>query len=270
MLSYRLFYIISLFAISLGITTIFHDIYANTLPYNQAIQSLISQAQKKQLHNHKRWHQLMHYKPMLLRPGVKSQIVSPNFFLANNGHRNPEAELISTIYSYFVLTKNQKEYHPQCRFPARYLWLKTQLEWPENTNVQVKCLRYLQWSNLNKIESIDAVFVTGYFGNPASFYGHIVLKLNDSSLVNHDTALMDQSINFGARVPPNENPIRFLVKGIFGGYTSLYTDQYFYQHTHYYTEKDLRDLWLYQLRLSKFDRQLLVTSTEGCNFTIVK
>ncbi len=251
------FLVIIISTVSLGIEIHSVQIEATISPHNQAINTLISQAEQKQLHRQKKWHQLLHYKPTLLKTGVKSQIVSKNFFLAPNGNTDPNAELMATIQNYFTPTENQIKNHPQCQFPARYLWLKTQLEWPENSTLELKCPDYLEWSNLNQIENIEAVFVTGYFGNPASFYGHILLKIH-TPILNTTNKLMDRSINFGAIVPPNENSVRFLIKGLMGGYKSTYTNQHFYQHNQYYAEKDLRDLWSYQLVLSTENQNLLV------------
>ena len=60
-----------------------------------------------------------------------------------------------------------------------------------------RCDDYLEWSQDNSIESISLMYVTGYLQNPASFFGHTLLKFNSSDQ-SRETDLLDSALNYGA------------------------------------------------------------------------
>ncbi|MEI5639313.1 MULTISPECIES: Lnb N-terminal periplasmic domain-containing protein [unclassified Pseudoalteromonas] len=197
-----------------------------------------------QLAKHPTWLKLGHYKAPLFN---KSYVTSDHFFLAKNGHTNPHAELLATVTEF-----NQ---HPQsqCRFPARYQWLSAQ--GITFTAVKSACPDLTQWRDAQKIQSVSLVFASGYMSNPASLYGHMLLKLNRAT--EKHSKLLDYSINYGALVPDNENGLVYIAKGLFGGYQAGFSDQLFYRHRHNYGEVELRDLWEYQLNLTDAEVQLI-------------
>ena len=49
-----------------------------------------------------------------------------------------------------------------------------------------------------------------------------------------------------------------MIKGVFGGYDAAFSDTKFYQLNHDYSESDLRDLWEYELDLTKEQRKRIV------------
>jgi len=66
--------------------------------------------------------------------------------------------------------------HPQCRFPARRQWLAERLG--GHSFPFQPCPKYERWTRSAAVESVSIVFATGYLGNPASYYGHTLLKFN--------------------------------------------------------------------------------------------
>ena len=213
------------------------------------LNPLLEQVDKLNLSEHKNWHALLHYRRNGLT-GVKSEIISPSFFLAENGSNNPEAELKATIRAFNTppIDSQATDIHPQCKFIARYKWLKQQLDWPTELK-ELPCPKFKQWIDVGKIDSISLIFATGYFKNPASFFGHPLIKFNSGSDKQSD--LLDTTLNYGAIVPPNENPLIYAAKGLLGGYKAAFSDTRFYQLNHDYSESDLRDLWEYKLNLSE-------------------
>ncbi|GAA6170346.1 hypothetical protein NBRC116592_00160 [Colwellia sp. KU-HH00111] len=92
-------------------------------------------------------------------------------------------------------------------------------------------------------------------------YGHLFIKLNrdHNSTTKHKTSeLLNASLNYGAIVPNKENPVMYVLKGIFGNYDAGYSDQQFYRHQHNYGNVELRDLWDYKLSLTQEDVDLIV------------
>ena len=95
------------------------------------LQELLEIANKKQLHQHRYWHLLLHYRQNFLG-GFTSEIDDPGFFLSKNGKTNPEAELYATLSNFFsddVVGRSQQV--PQCAFIARYHWLRKHLQFDE-------------------------------------------------------------------------------------------------------------------------------------------
>jgi len=182
-------------------------------------------------------------------------IHSQSFYFSDLLALTAKGELTKTLEALLSkkYTGNADE-SPQCRFPSRYHWLKKQFDL---TVVEpVICQGFMKWSKLSSTQSLSLVFATGYLGNPASYYGHTLLKLNSSQ--SNKLNFLETSVNFGANVPENEDPLSYMFKGVIGGYDASFTHSKFYFHTQNYLENELRDLWEYQLNLSDDDYYFLV------------
>ncbi|MDX1763926.1 MAG: DUF4105 domain-containing protein, partial [bacterium] len=94
-------------------------------------------------------------------------------------------------------------------------------------------------------------------GNPASTFGHALLKLNTDS-TDDESGLFDLVLNYGAVVPENEATSTYVLRGLFGGYEAGFSDKYFYTQDLVYTRTEFRDIWDYKLNLSDDQRILLV------------
>ena len=194
---------------------------------------------------------------LLVYNGDNSFIKSENFFFAKNGVTNPEAELLATLAAFAQPGQPaDPDNHPQCRFPARYSWLKGQLHLPSFNIKEQTCPAFSQFTHQQGVRSVSMIFATGFLGNPASYYGHLLVKLNSAQDGQND--LQNTAINFGADVPADENMAIYVVKGITGGYDSAFTQQQYFLHAGNYGESELRDLWEYELDLAADDLQLLL------------
>jgi hypothetical protein len=110
---------------------------------------------------------------------------------------------------------------------------------------------------LDELHSISLYLIGGYFGNPASTFGHAVLKFNSDS-TDQPNPLFDVTVGFGALVPENEWSVRYIAKGIFGGYDARFLDKYYYSQDLVYSRSEFRDIWDYRLKLPREDQELLV------------
>lgn len=212
------------------------------------------------LAQHPQWLRLLHYERRLDLPfgigGYRSAITSKAFFLSDDGSTDAAAELRSTLAAFALPVGDNADDHALCKFPARYQWLKSQGATTKGGLPQVRCQALKAWKGNQDIESVSLVFVTGYLGNPASYYGHVLLKFNAAAI--EQRPLLDLTMNYGAIIPDNENPFRYIVKGIFGGYSGGFTDNNYYYHNHQYGEQELRNLWEYELNLSQQQTNLVV------------
>ncbi len=110
---------------------------------------------------------------------------------------------------------------------------------------KVDCLNYKAYMQAFSSESVSLVYASGYLGNPASMYGHLLLKFNSAQ--NHE--FLDNTFNYGARVPDGDNKFVYIYKGITGGYAGEFTNQKYHHQNLTYNESELRDLWEYRLGL---------------------
>lgn len=180
---------------------------------------------------------------------------SQRFYFSDIKTLTAKSELTNTLKALLSdKPYDSADENPQCKFPARYIWLKTQFDLSQIQTIT--CEKFLKWSKLPDSQSLSLIFATGYLGNPASYYGHTLLKLNSAKEAPID--LLETSVNFGANVPADEDPITYIIKGVIGGYDANFTHSKFYYHTQNYLENELRDLWEYQLNLDKDDYHFLV------------
>lgn len=220
------------------------------------LQTLIAQAKDLQLSERAQWKGLLHYRGAARR----SELRQGPFFLSADGAVNPSAELEATLAAAFAPIGTDVNTAVACRYPARMRYLQDELEW--TPPLQPVCPDLQRWRRNGDVKGISLVFVSGDLSNPASFFGHILMKFNEDGEGNLTTDdLNNRSVNFGALVPENENPVSYLVRGLVGGYPSSYSSTSYFEQRHDYGEDQLRDMWEYRLNLSEAQVRLLVDHT---------
>lgn len=179
-----------------------------------------------------------------------------NFFLHPDGNTNPYLELKTSIEEMNKsLETGDTSQHPICRFPSRFKYLRKKVALENDISSLKKCSNYQKWIAQGKIQSVSLYFASGYFGNPASYFGHPFIKFN---LDTKTPDLVQNTLNFGAITPDSENPIIYVLYGLFGGYRASFSSQAFYFHDHNYGNTEMRDLWEYELNLSPKEVEKLV------------
>lgn len=202
------------------------------------------------------WRRLVHYEADFLDSAtVKSAIHSREFFLAENGATDPEAELRATLAAMQEPVLQDSDTHAKCRFPARRIWLQKTFRELHSLG-PIPCPALAEWMPVNEVDSISLMFANGYLGNPASYYGHIFLKINSKK---GGGRLVDQTLNYGAIETGNDDPVSYIVKGVSGGYDGGFSPVDFFFHDANYGENELRDLWEYRLNLPPADALFIVS-----------
>lgn len=233
------------------ILTCFFIIYGFSYSSSASEQSLIELSKNKQ------WLKLLHFKTI---SSSKSYIISQNFFLNTALVNSPLNELKATLTAFYLPVSNDmpNDEHALCRFPARLRLIQQQLNLSTYGELPyIECSQYMVWRQQIKDDSISLVFASGYMTNPASMYGHLLLKFSDIDN-NKNSELLDNSFNYGAIVPNKENPLLYVIRGVFGGYDASYSDQQFFNHKHNYGDIELRDMWEYKLALTSEDIALII------------
>ena len=213
------------------------------------INELIANAHAKQLAQRIEWHNLLHYKPYPFLPGRRSLADDPAFFTAKEGKTDPHAELDATLASFFSTAPDTADHqHPQCAFIARYHWLKEELHFDAKRLPEQPCPRFRQWHATLDPHGLTLVFPAAFLNNPASMYGHTLLRV-DGVGQDEQTRLLAHSISYAA-FTDESNGLLFAVQGLMGGYPGLYSIMPYYLKVREYSDIENRDVWEYGLNLS--------------------
>ncbi|MDK1285798.1 DUF4105 domain-containing protein [Pseudoalteromonas umbrosa] len=186
--------------------------------------------------------------------GQIPKVTDGAFLLTAKNEFSSLNELNATLESFSMPTPEDINQHGQCRYPARYTFLERKLDFKKLGIEKVVCPEYSQFTDVNEQNQLSLVFATGFLGNPASYYGHLLLNVNQKNKADLDKA----SINFGADVPANEGILAYIVKGIDGSYDSSFTTQPFFYHFNNYNETEHRDLWEYPIALAPEQSELVL------------
>lgn len=193
------------------------------------------------LSKHPQWQHLLFYKD------GKGEVISPNFYLTMplGGKRlniDPYQELLYTL-------QHRDDVRTVCRYPARFFWLKKQL--PELSIDLSHCPNHIQ-----DTQQMSMILVSSYLKNPASTFGHVLIK-TDAKPNEPSAHLLSDSYNFGASIPANENGVMYALKGLFGRYQASFAKADFFTQDAVYSQNEQRDMWEYVLNLDEFSQKLL-------------
>ena len=212
------------------------------LPNNDVLEIdlLESLAAKRQ------WSHLLHYRyhPYTFR--TLSQNDSPDFFLSDSGRTDLVSELKADIAA-FLLVEQAPDASAQCRFPARYQWIKKQL--PDVDFIDQPCPEFEQWRDELDAHRITLIFPASHINSPSSMYGHTLVRLDRED--RDSSKLLAYSVNFAANADPTDNELVFSYKGLTGGYPGVVSVMNYYVKTNDYQHMEYRDIWEYELSFSK-------------------
>lgn len=211
---------------------------------------VIQTAQDRHLYEDRQWLKLLHFETDFFRVR-ESQVDSSNFFFSSQGKTNPRAELNATIEAFFHDAEISDSFKKaQCRFPARYRWLKKHLvdlkvEWPD-----AKCDRFEAFARGLNGKSVSLVFSSYYLNNPSSAFGHTFLRVNKAPSLKDGQRheLLDYGLNYAAEADTS-NAFVYGFNGLFGLFHGKFTAVPYYFKVREYNNSESRDLWEYQLNL---------------------
>jgi hypothetical protein len=227
-------------------------------PYLAQLQR---QARAHKLARSRTWQVLLHYREMWYG-GWRSEADGWGFFNAGRiGKIDPERELDATLAVFRAppvavdpqhLEESQ---HPQCRFPARWTFLKQALGIDPARFPDQPCPVYEHWRQAIAAQRVALVYSSAYLNSPASMYGHTFLRV--SRATGEGNPLLDYIINFAADVD-TDNGLLFAVKGVAGGFKGRFYTMPYYVKIQEYSNMESRDLWEYELALEPDQVERLV------------
>jgi hypothetical protein len=207
------------------------------------LAELQQQAREKGLARERMWAVLLHYKPA--GKGVKSLVVDPAFFNAPEGSRNPEAELFATLASFFTGTVKENEEHPQCRFVARYTWLREKLGFDPARLPKASCPKLEKALLEVNPRSLVLVYPNTLLNSPSSMFGHTFLRINTT----YESDLLSHAVSYAAITGEDPGPL-YPIKGLFGFFPGRYSNLPYYEKVKEYIDIEQRDIWEYPLNLT--------------------
>ena len=213
------------------------------------LNSLIKLSEEHGLAEKRTWQLLLHYRPGRSGSGVRSEIDGDEFFLATTGKTDPRAELTATLVAFFSNRKiGEAKLSPRCAFPARYHWLNVQLQFDPALLPVQRCESVDLWRERINASSVSLIFSSYYLNNPASMFGHTLLRFNSAE--NAQPSLLDFAVNYAAVIDPESGLFDYAWKGITGGFKGRFSVMPYYDMVKQYNDLENRDLWEYRLNFS--------------------
>lgn len=220
------------------------------------VEDLVLKAHGLELGKRKRWLRFGYWRETTLG-GLRSEVDGPEFFLAKDGQTNPTAELEATLRAIFKPASGDE--HPRCRFPARYRWLRHELDIDESRVAQKQCPKLDRFLSNLQAESVTLVFSSYYLNNAASAFGHTFLRVNRKAAKKGEErqSLLDTGINYSATVTTS-NALLYAFQGLFGMFRGHFTALPYFYKVREYNDYESRDLWEYQLSIDGDDLRIML------------
>ncbi len=212
------------------------------------LHELITRARAQALWNEPTWQKLLHYKKNLLG-GYTSQVDGSDFFNATTGKTNPQAEMEATLARFFSTAPVvPTTLPPQCRFIARYQWLKQKLEFDVSRMPNDRCVPFEELRDALQPEAITIIFPSAHPNSPSSMFGHTFARIDRQGQV-RETRMLDFTINYAAQVD-SQSTFVYAVKGLTGGFQGRFNVLPYHLKLREYVQMENRDLWEYRLNLT--------------------
>jgi hypothetical protein len=227
-----------------------HDQSSHTRNLSPQLASLLERADRDAFHEDPQWLALVHYEKNRFSKGVSSPAITRSFFLAEHGERDPRAELHATLLNIFDPTLVAAgEEHPQCAFIARRYWLEHKFGQLGTSFPQITCPKYEHWRAELDAKGLTLVFPEGFINNPASIFGHTLLRV-DASRKNGYNEILGYAIDFTANTG-DDSGIAYIAKGTTGVYPAFFNLRPYYQQLKNYADWENRDIWEYRLNVDQ-------------------
>ena len=188
------------------------------------------------------WSRLLH-----AEDGI-SHVVSPEFFILNNGRFDISAEQDAFVKE----LKSDDALQIACNFPARYKWIKSQ----KLTDVEVDlkaCGELTKYRDGFQTKDLYLGYITEFLDSPASAFGHLMMVFHDSQ---KPMELADV-IHFAAD-SNKEKGLSYLAKGLSGGFSGYFVRDPFFEKSNEYLVVEQRAIHLLKIDLSEDEIENLV------------
>lgn len=207
------------------------------------IDTMLRLAQQAQLAQSAEWNKINQYHPTL--GGVKSRVDDTSYFLAENGKRDPQAELEATIRAAYDEVMAEQSRQPKlCRWIARYQYLNRSMKALGFEYPAPRCEGFERWKSGMARDNVSMIFASIYLNSPASMYGHIFMRF-DSAKMGEFNRLSDTTVGYTVNSNGDFGPL-FLAQSLAGGFPGNFVSVPYFMKVREYADLENRDLWEYQ------------------------
>ncbi len=217
----------------------------------QNVAQHIAQARATHLAAKPTWASLLHV------ADGKANIKTPDFLLSlpDFSLDNELAATIQFLYSGKDEPKNTTNRDasaaPVCRFPARYLWLKSELNLPP---LPIDgCADLSEFKQRAPADRIAIVFASENLAQPSSMMGHILLKLSGDNPLGKP---VEHAISFITDAGGMNLPKLFFDSMVVGK-KGFFTLSPYDEKLNLYLREEQRSIWEYELTLDSVQRALI-------------
>ncbi|ACG71293.1 conserved hypothetical protein [Anaeromyxobacter sp. K] len=231
---------------------------ATAAPDPAYLAELVAKARALRLAEDPGWLKLGHWRRRPLG-GWKSEADGGKFFRARDGKTDPAAELEATLAGFFDATPKAEELDDaQCRFPARFAFLGGRLGFDLARLPPRRCPKFEDFYGKIRPQGVTVVFSSYYLNNPASAFGHTLLRLDKApeAIGGKHFELLDYGVDYAATVDTG-NALLYAAKGLLGFFKGEFKYYPYYYKVREYGDYESRDLWEYDLELTPGEVALL-------------
>lgn len=214
--------------------------------YSSSLE-VIQTANKLKLYEKNEWKSLLHFKNELHIKDKNFINSIENFSLKN------EMEL--TIKGFFENADKyeDKNKHFQCRFPARFLFIKNELNLQNEIFPEINCTKFEEYKVKAPVDKIYMVYASDNVKNPSSMMGHTFLKFEGK---NNLKEIKSHSISFYTSIN-TINLIELFYENFISGMDGIFVLRPYNETLEQYIKNEKRNVWEFQLKLNVYQKELL-------------
>ncbi|MDD5371795.1 MAG: DUF4105 domain-containing protein [Sulfurimonas sp.] len=209
-------------------------------------QDVLKLANELQIFNKKEWKALLHYNQEL-------NIYDENFTNIEKFSLKNELEL--TINGFYEPKEKYENInnHPQCKFPARRLFLINELNLSDDFFPFIQCLDFQNYLNKAPADTISLIYASENVKNPSSMMGHTFLKYSG---INYQNNKVEHAVSFYTIIE-TLNLFELAYQNTYSGMRGFFALQPYQEAIKQYIDKENRNVWEYKLKLSDYRKRLM-------------
>ena len=208
---------------------------------------IIETANKLKIYEKNEWKSLLHFKDELNIKDKKFINSIENFSLKN--------EMEKTIKGFFDESNKYENIneHSQCKFPARFLFIKKELNLENDIFPKINCFEFEEYKIKAPSDKIYMVYASDNVKNPSSMMGHTFLKFEGKNDKDETKA---HSISFYTTID-TINLIELFYENFVSGMNGIFVLRPYAETVERYLKDEKRNVWEFELELNKYQQELL-------------
>lgn len=217
-----------------------------TIIYSSEL-NILNLAKERNLYEKVEWKSLLHFKDGLNIKDKKFILSLDDFSLEN--------EMKKTIQGFFYDEKYYKNIneHPQCRFPARFLFIKNELNLKDDTFPKINCFDFEIYKAKAPADKIFIVYASENVKNPSSMMGHTFLKFEG---INDNGDKKQHSLSFYTTIE-TANIFKLFYENTISGMQGFFILRPYKETLNRYIDFEKRNVWEFELNLKEYQKELL-------------